>query len=94
MPPAQVVADQGQTQQPQDVAAGLLAAVQNQRHLMEEALMRLGLSEVAACEFMNNGIKSLQCLHLLTEDGLDRLIKQIHRDNQGAGLFIPFFSRQ
>jgi hypothetical protein len=88
------VADQGQTQQPQDVAAGLLAAVQNQRHLMEEALMRLGLSEVAAREFMNNGIKSLQCLHLLTEDGLDRLIKQIHRDNQGAGLFIPFFSWQ
>mmetsp|Transcript_24287 Transcript_24287/g.34812 ORF Transcript_24287/g.34812 Transcript_24287/m.34812 type:complete len:264 (-) Transcript_24287:4728-5519(-) len=30
---------------------------------------------------------------LATED-LNRLIKQIHRDNQGAGLLIPFMSQQ
>jgi hypothetical protein len=61
---------------------------------MEEALMRLGISQLVAREFTNNGINSLQCLCLLTEDGLDRLIKQIHRNNQGAGLFIPFFSQE
>jgi hypothetical protein len=30
---------------------------------------------------------------MLTKDGLDCLIKLFHRDNQGAGLFIPFFSQ-
>ncbi len=30
----------------------------------------------------------------MTADALDRLIKQIHCDNQGAGLFIPFMSQQ
>jgi hypothetical protein len=57
---------------------------------MEEAFMRLSLFEVAAREFTNNGINGLEQLRMLTTDGLDCLIKQIHKDNQGAGLFIPF----
>ncbi len=51
---APVVANVGSDDQPQNLAANLLAAVQNQRHLMEEALMRLSLSNIAACELMNN----------------------------------------
>ena len=61
---------------------------------MLQALMRLGLTQVAANEFINNGITTIHKLRVLTEDALDKLIKQIHRDNQGAGLFIPFFSQQ
>jgi hypothetical protein len=94
IPQGQGAANLGGNEQPVDVVAQLLAAVQNQRFLMGQALLRLGLSEVAAREFTNNGINSLQRLRLLNEDGLDRLIKQIHRDNQGAGLFIPFFSQE
>jgi hypothetical protein len=73
IPQGQGAANLGGNEQPVDVVAQLLAAVQNQRFLMGQALMRL---------------------RLLNEDGLDRLIKQIHRDNQGAGLFIPFFSQE
>ncbi len=61
---------------------------------MQAALVRLGLSQVAAQEFINNGITNLNKLQVLTAEALDMLIKQIHRDNQGAGLFIPFFSQQ
>jgi len=77
-----------------NIAADLIVAVDHQRRLMEEALCRLGITEVATHEFKNNGINSLQRLRLLDKDGLDHLIKQIHRDNQGAGLFIPFFSQE
>ncbi len=56
--------------------------------------MRLGFSLLAAREFTGNGISNLNRLRTLTEEALDRLIKQIHRDNQGAGLFIPFASQQ
>jgi hypothetical protein len=94
IPQRQGAVNHGGNVQPIDMAAQLLAAVQIQRLMMEQALMRLGLSEVAAREFMDNGINSLQRLRLLNEDGLDRLIKQIHRDNQGAGLLIPFFSQE
>jgi hypothetical protein len=80
--------------QPVAIAANLLGAVQLQRQQMEEALMRLGLSELAEREFTNNGINGLERLRMLTTDGLDRLIKQIHRDNQGMGLFILFFSQE
>ncbi len=59
-----------------------------------DGLIRLGLSELSANEFLNNGITSLNKLRCLTTDALDMLIKQIHRDNQGQGLFIPFFSQQ
>jgi hypothetical protein len=92
--PAIAAVGPNQGQPAQDLAAELLAAVQNQRLLMEQTLMRLGISEVADREFTNNGINSLQHLHMLSEDGLDHLIKQIHRDNQGAGLFTPFFSQE
>jgi hypothetical protein len=61
---------------------------------MEVALMRLGLSQVATREFTGNGIATMNRLRSLTTESLDRLIKQIHRDNQGAGLFIPFASQQ
>ncbi len=61
---------------------------------MQTALVHLGLSEVAAHEFINNGINNTHKLRTLTADALDRLIKQIHHDNQGAGLFIPFMSQQ
>jgi hypothetical protein len=61
---------------------------------MQAALICLGLSEVAAHEFINNGIINTNKLRVLTSDSLDKLIKQIHRDNVGAGLFIPFMSQQ
>jgi hypothetical protein len=57
-------------------------------------LVGLGLSELAANEFINNGVSNLNKLRTLTSEALDMLIKQIHRDNQGQGLFIPFFSQQ
>jgi hypothetical protein len=60
---------------------------------MRAALVRLGLSQVATQELINNGITDHNRLRVLTIDALDLLIKQIHRDNQGAGLFIPFFSQ-
>ncbi len=49
---------------------------------MYNALLRLGLSPVTAHEFINNGVISTAKLHVLAQDDLDRLIKQIHRDNQ------------
>jgi hypothetical protein len=61
---------------------------------MIAALMRLGLSQLAGLEFTDNGITMMNHLRMQTEESLDRLIKQIHRDNQGAGLFIPFASQQ
>jgi hypothetical protein len=70
--------------------------LQEQEDQMRQALMRLGLTQVAAQEFIVNGIRTLSQLRTLTEDALDRLVKQIHRDNTGvgAGLFIPFASQQ
>jgi hypothetical protein len=65
-----------------------------QRDAMEAALMCLGVSAIAAREFTNNGILSLEHLRMLSKEGLERLIKQIHRDNQGAGLFIAFFAQE
>jgi hypothetical protein len=62
---------------------------------LKGALIRLGLTDVAAREFMENGITSLHQLRMLSEASLTRLIKQIHRDNAGgAGLAIPFMSQQ
>jgi hypothetical protein len=88
-PPPPVNIDNAQQQ-----AANTLAAIQAEQQEMEDALIRLGLTEVSAREFMNNGITSLDRLQVLTQESLTQLIKQIHRDNQGAGLFIPFFSQQ
>jgi hypothetical protein len=67
--------------------------IENQQE-MEAALMRLGFSQVAVCEFNGNGITNLNRLRTLSEDSLDRLIKQIHQDFQGEGLFIPFAPQQ
>jgi len=62
---------------------------------LKDAFIRLGLTDVAAREFMENGITSSHQLRMLTEATLTRLIKQIHRDNAGgAGLAIPFMSQQ
>jgi len=44
---------------------------------------------------MENGVTSIHQLCVLSKDSLVRLIKQIHRDNQGgAGLTIPFMSQE
>jgi hypothetical protein len=62
---------------------------------MRAALVRLGLTEVAAIEFTDNGVTSMARLRNLTEEALEHLIKQIPRDNNGgAGLVIPFVSQQ
>ena len=59
-----------------------------QGELFQEALTRIGFSHLSAQEFIENGIDNLARLR--------RLIKQIHRDNQGQGqgLFIPFLAQQ
>ena len=62
-------------------------------HEMHEALRRLGLSPIAAQEFINNGITSTEELRTLDTEDLNRLIKQIHRDNMN-GLFIPYKAQQ
>ncbi len=59
-------------------AAQLLAQIQQQNLAMQQALMRLGLLDVAAREIINNGISSLQRLRMLSEEALTRMIKQIH----------------
>jgi hypothetical protein len=74
----------------QQQAANIVAAI----NLQKEALIRLGLTDVSAREFTNNGITSLDRLCMLTPEALTQLIKQVHWDNQGVGLFIPFFSQQ
>jgi hypothetical protein len=57
------------------------------------ALGRLGLSQVAAQEFIVNGVNSTYRLHLLSTGDLYKLIKQIHCNNTSTGLFIPFMSQ-
>ncbi len=59
---------------------------------LKVAFIRLGLTDVAAREFMENGVTSIHQLRVLSKDALIRLIKQIHRDQGGAGLLIPFMS--
>mmetsp|Transcript_28951 Transcript_28951/g.41484 ORF Transcript_28951/g.41484 Transcript_28951/m.41484 type:complete len:289 (-) Transcript_28951:4068-4934(-) len=61
---------------------------------LKAALMRLGLTDVAAREFMENGVTSIHQLRVLSKEALIRLIKQIHRDQGGAGLIIPFMSQE
>jgi len=52
------------------------------------------LSAVAAKEFINNCVIDAYCSHILTTEDLNCLIKQIHCENQGADLLIPFMSQQ
>jgi hypothetical protein len=59
-----------------------------------KALECLEFSHLLAQEFTNNVITNLMRLRTLTADALDRLIKQIHQDNQGRGLFTPFLAQQ
>jgi hypothetical protein len=62
---------------------------------MRAAFMRIGLSNIATAEMTDNGITNMNRLRALTEDALDRLIKQMTSDNNGgAGLVIPFTSQQ
>ena len=62
---------------------------------MRAALVRLGLTAIAAAEFTDNGITNMNRLRAMTEDDLERFIKQLTRDNHGgAGLVIPFASQQ
>jgi len=89
----------GQGIVPAALAANLLVNLQNQqaqqRLLMEQALIRLGTSQAATTEFINNGITSLERLRMLSKDGLERLIKQMHRGVQGGvGFFIPLFTQE
>jgi len=71
---------------PQVAAEAIVADIQQQQAIqvnqMVAALRRLGLSEVAAHEFTDNGITNMNRLRTLTENALDCLIKQIHRDNR------------
>jgi hypothetical protein len=92
----------GQAQAAAGIAANnLIVNMQQQqaeqRQQMHEALIQLGLSPAAAQEIINNGITSLERLRMLSKDGLERLLKQLHRGIQAgaaAGVFIPFFSQE
>jgi hypothetical protein len=62
---------------------------------LKHAFVRLGLTEVAAREFMENGVTDVHQLRSLSKEALACLIKQIQRDNHGgAGLIIPFMSQE
>jgi hypothetical protein len=52
------------------------ADIQQEHINMENALVRLGLTEVAAREFTNNSITSLDYLRVLSQEALSQLIKQ------------------
>jgi hypothetical protein len=45
---------------------------------LKAAFMRLGLTDVAAREFMESGVTSIHQLRILSKEALIRLIKQIH----------------
>ncbi len=63
---------------------------------MHGELQRIGLSAIASTEFINNGIISTNHLRLLGKEDLERLVKQIHKDNAAAGgarIFIPFIAQ-
>jgi hypothetical protein len=62
---------------------------------LKAAFIRLGLTDVAAREFMENGVTDVHQLRSLSKEALARLIKQIQCDNHGgAGLVIPFMSQE
>jgi len=62
---------------------------------LKDAFVRLGLTDVAAREFMENGVVTVHQLRSLSADALTRLMKQIQRDNNGGGgLVIPFMSQE
>ena len=62
---------------------------------LKDALVRLGLTDVAAREFMENGVTDVHRLRSLDEKALTRLIKTITKDRDGgAGLVIPFMAQE
>jgi len=62
---------------------------------LKDAFVRLGLTDVAAREFMENGVTDVHQLRSLSSEALARLIKLIQRDRDGgAGLIIPFMSQE
>ena len=66
-----------------------------QGNALKDALVRLGLTDVAAREFMENGVTDVHRLRSLDEKALARLIKTITRDRDGgAGLVIPFMAQE
>jgi hypothetical protein len=60
---------------------------------MWQAYIWLGLTPIAAQEFNNNDINTIEWLSWLSSDDINCLIKQIHWDNMN-GLFIPFGAQQ
>ena len=62
---------------------------------LKDALIRLGLTGIAAREFMENGVTDVHRLCSLDEKGLTRLIKTITKDRDGgAGPLIPFMAKE
>jgi hypothetical protein len=62
---------------------------------LKDAFVRLGLTDVAAREFMENGVVTVHQLRSLSAEALTRLMKQLQRDNNGgAGIMIPFMSQE
>jgi hypothetical protein len=62
---------------------------------LKDAFVRLGLTDVATREFMENGVTDVHQLHSLSSEALGRLIKLIQRDRDGgAGLIIPFMLQE
>jgi hypothetical protein len=62
---------------------------------LKDAFVRLGLSDIAAREFMENGVTDVHRLRSLDEKALTRLIKTITKDRDGgAGMFIPFMAQE
>jgi hypothetical protein len=60
---------------------------------MNQVFMHLGLSPIAAQEFINNGITTPGELRTLESEDLNHLIKQTLRDDMN-GLFIPYKAQQ
>jgi hypothetical protein len=61
--------------------------------VMQQAYIHLGLTPIVAQEFINNDINTIECLHCLSSEDINHLVKQIHQDNMN-GLFIPFGAQQ
>jgi hypothetical protein len=62
---------------------------------LKDALIRLGLTDIGARKFMENGVTDVHRFQSLDEKALTRLIKIITHDHDGdAGLVIPFMAQE
>ena len=62
---------------------------------LKKAFIPLGLTDVAAREFMENGVVTVHDLRSLSSEALTRLMKQTQQDNNdGGGLVILFMSQE